>query len=119
MDKVSRWPRADAPQDLERLLIERQHAGDIDGMVALYEADAVLDDGAGTVARGKHAIGKYFADDIASGKTYARGEQRPALISGDLALTSTVLPDGTITTEVARRQRDGAWLWVIDRFSVK
>lgn len=25
------------PQDLERLLVARQHAGDIEGMVALYE----------------------------------------------------------------------------------
>ncbi|TKD48601.1 MAG: hypothetical protein E5W98_00035 [Mesorhizobium sp.] len=32
--------------------------------------------------------------------------------------TSTRLPDGTVTAEVARRQGDGTWLWVIDRFSV-
>ena len=36
----------------------------------------------------------------------------------DLALTSTRLPDGTVTSEVARRQSDGTWLWVIDRYSV-
>jgi hypothetical protein len=28
------------PQELERLLIERQWEGDIDGMAALYEPDA-------------------------------------------------------------------------------
>jgi hypothetical protein len=50
--------------------------------------------------------------------TAALGEQRPALICGDLALTSTLLPDGDITSEVARRQSDGSWLWVIDRYSV-
>jgi len=31
------------PQDLERLLIDRQHAGDVEGMIALFEADAVVD----------------------------------------------------------------------------
>jgi hypothetical protein len=38
--------------------------------------------------------------------------------SGDLALTSTRLADGTVTVEVARRRRDGTWLWVIDQPSV-
>jgi len=40
------------------------------------------------------------------------------LICGDLAITSTRLPDGTVTAEVARRQTDGTWRWVIDRFSI-
>ncbi len=31
------------------------------------------------------------------------GEQRPALICGDLALTSTRSRDGTVTSEVAKR----------------
>jgi hypothetical protein len=35
-----------------------------------------------------------------------------------LALTSTRLPDGTVTAEVARRQNDGTWQWVIDQFSL-
>jgi hypothetical protein len=37
---------------------------------------------------------------------------------GDLALTSTRLPDGSVTAEIARRQGDGTWLWVIDQFSI-
>jgi hypothetical protein len=52
------------------------------------------------------------------GRKFDFGDQRPALISGDLALTSTRLPDGSVTAEIARRQRDGTWLWVIDRFSI-
>jgi hypothetical protein len=43
-DKVSREPARD-PQDLERLLVSRQRAGDVDGMAALYEPHAVLDCG--------------------------------------------------------------------------
>ena len=106
------------PQDLERFLIERQWAGDIDGMVALYEPDAVLDDGEGRLVKGKEAIRALFDAFAESGKKFAAGTQSPAVISGDLALTSTHLPDGSVTAEVARRQADGTWLWVIDRYSI-
>lgn len=105
------------PQDLERLLIERQWKGDVDGMAALYEPDAVLDDGVGTLTVGREAIRALFADVTATGKKFAFGHQSPPLISGDLALTSTRLPDGTVTAEVARRQPNGTWLWVIDKFA--
>ena len=42
------------------------------------------------------------------------GEVRPALRVGELALTSTPFTGGA-TAGVARRQPDGAWLWVIDQ----
>jgi hypothetical protein len=63
-------------------------------------------------------IRSYFAEVIASGRKFARGEQQAALICGDLALTSTRLPDGSVTAEVARRQSDGTWLWAIDRYAI-
>jgi len=106
------------PQDLERLLVARERAGDVDGMTALYEPDAVLDDGRGRLVRGREAIRAYFAEVVASGCKFAFGAQRPATISGDLALTSTRLPDGSVTAEIARQQDDGRWLWVVDRFSI-
>ena len=106
------------PQDLERLLIDRQWAGDIEGMLALFEPDAGVDSGGEEFARGRDAIRTLFEQGLAAGRKFQRGEQRPALINGDLALTSTRLPDGSITTEVARRQADGTWLWIIDRYSV-
>ncbi|TPM96568.1 nuclear transport factor 2 family protein [Mesorhizobium sp. B2-1-3A] len=116
-DSAARKPVYD-PQDLEPLLISRQHAGDVDGMTALFEPDAVIDCGGGRFLRGREAIRRYYAEILASGRKFAVGEQRPALICGDLALTSTLFPDGDITSEVARRQSDGSWLWVIDRYSV-
>jgi ketosteroid isomerase-like protein len=106
------------PNDLERLLIVRQHAGDVEGMLALFAADAVMDPGDGRLLRGRDAIRGFFAAEVAAGRKWAVGAQRPALVMGELALTSTRLPDGTVTAEVARRQPDGSWLWVIDRFSV-
>jgi hypothetical protein len=106
------------PQDLERLLVSRQRAGDVDGMTALFEPQAVLDDGEGHVIHGREAIRAFFAELVASGRQFAYGEQQPARISGDLALTSTRSPDGGVTAEVARRQDDGTWLWVIDLYRI-
>ena len=41
-DPVGKEPVYD-PQQLELLLVSRQHAGDVDGMTALFEPDAVID----------------------------------------------------------------------------
>src|SRR3990170_1103419 len=116
-DEVGREPARD-PQDLERLLVSRERAGDVDGMAALYESHAVLDCGDGRLTLGRETIRAFYADLVATGRKFDFGDQRPAIISGDLALTSTRSPDGSVTAEIARRQEDGTWLWVIDRFSV-
>ena len=43
-------------------------------------------------------------------------EPRPTLISGDLALTSTIAKDGAgARAQVVRRQPDGSWLRVLDQ----
>lgn len=118
MTHDSSCEQARDPQDLERLLIARQWEGDVDGMAALYEPDAVLDRGEGRLTVGKEAIRAWFESFAATRKRFSSGNQSPAVVSGDLALTSTHLPDGSVTAEVARRQKDGTWLWVIDRYSV-
>jgi len=111
----SREPARD-PQDLERLLIVRQHAGDVEGMVALFEPEALIDNAEGRLIRGHAEIRTFFAEIVASGKKFQMGTQTPAVINGDLALTGTRLADGTMTGEVARRQSDGTWLWTIDKY---
>jgi hypothetical protein len=116
-DEARRDPARD-PQDLERLLISRQWVGDIDGMTALFEPDAVIDSGEGQLTHGRDAIRALLAHITATGCKFVAGNQSPAVINGDLALTSTRLPDGCVTAEVARRQGDGTWLWAIDRFSI-
>jgi hypothetical protein len=37
------------------------------------------------------------------------------MVHGDIALTSTWFDDGSAAAEVARRQPDGTWLWLIDK----
>jgi ketosteroid isomerase-like protein len=115
--EAAREPARD-PQDLERLLVSRERAGDVEGMVTLYEADAIIDCGDGRLVIGKAAIRNLFAELVAAGRKFDFGDQRPALVSGDLALTSTRMPNGKVTAEVARRQADGTWLWVVDRFCI-
>jgi len=58
-DSTTREPAND-PQDLERLLVARENAGDVAGMTALFEPDAVVDIGGGTFLRGKAAIHEFF-----------------------------------------------------------
>ena len=97
-DEAGREPAGD-PQDLERLLVSRERVGDLEGMMALYEPQAVIDCGDGRLLRGTDAIRSYFAGVVATGRKFAFGAQRQAVISDDLALTSTRLPDGTVTAE--------------------
>jgi hypothetical protein len=106
------------PQDLARLLVSRANAGDVEGMVALYEPNAALACGDGRIAVGTDAIRKFYTDLLAAGRTFDLGEQRPAMLRENLALTSTRLPNGIVTAEVARKQIDGTWLWVIDQPSI-
>jgi ketosteroid isomerase-like protein len=104
------------PEDLDRLFLERANSGDVEGVVALYEPNAVLAFPPGQVTVGRQNIRRVYAQSIASGQKF-QGTVRKALVNGDLAMTSTALP-GNATVEVARRQPDGSWLWAIDNPSV-
>lgn len=102
------------PQNLEPLLIARAKAGDIDGMVALYAFDAVIVIGDGQFVRGADEIRQYFVGLLAKGFVFHAGKQYPAVVHGRIALTSSRYPNGSESSEVARQQEDGGWLWIID-----
>jgi ketosteroid isomerase-like protein len=106
------------PGDLGRLVLARLNTADVDGLVALYEPGAVLALPDGTTATGHEEIRAAYARIVADRPTFAPGTPRPSLICGDLALTSTRVPGGPVTAEVARRQLDGTWLWIIDQPNV-
>ncbi|MBC7300724.1 MAG: nuclear transport factor 2 family protein [Nocardia sp.] len=108
--------RAQRPEDLSRLVVERLNAGDVDGLVELYESDAVLALPDGVVATGIDEIRAAYARLVADRPVFQPGHQAPALLAGDLALTSSRLPGGSgATVEVARRQPDGSWRWILDQ----
>jgi ketosteroid isomerase-like protein len=106
------------PNDLEKFFVERANAGDVDGLVALYEPSAIVAFGDGGVAIGQGQIRESFVTFLADRPHLDPSDQAPALCSGDLALTSSRLTNGDITAEVARRQPDGSWLWVVDQFAL-
>ncbi len=105
------------PGDIPRLFVAFVQAGDFAGLATLYEDDAILALPPDEITLGSHAIAAVFAKLLQGRQGFddTGGEQRPVLRCGDLALTSTRLPDGRTTTEVARRQADGSWRWVIDQ----
>ncbi|MFD0887058.1 YybH family protein [Streptosporangium algeriense] len=107
--------RAVRPEDLSRFVVERLNAGDVEGLVALYEPDAVLALPGGLLARGTDEIRQAYTRLVGDRPVFTPGLPLPTLRNGDLALTSVRLPDGGVTVEVARRQDDGTWLWTIDQ----
>ncbi|MBB5960546.1 ketosteroid isomerase-like protein [Saccharothrix tamanrassetensis] len=107
--------RATEPNDLGRYFIERGNAGDVDGLVALYEPDAVLAFPPGNLATGHAEIREVYEQFVAAAPVLSPGRQHPALVSGDLALTVSTLTTGEMAVEIARRQPDGSWLWALDQ----
>ncbi len=97
------------------MFLEYANRGDVEGLVALYETDAVLALPDGHVAAGSEEIRKFYSTLLASKPHFSPGTQRTALRSGTLALTSSRLVSGTVTAEIARQQADDSWLWVIDQ----
>ena len=114
------------PEDLNRLFAERASAGDLEGVLELYEEGATLVGPDGAPAAGGESIRERLQGLLATAPHVEAGESR-ALLAGDIALLSNrwrmtfaVGEDGGRTgfegtsTEVARRQADGCWRYAID-----
>jgi ketosteroid isomerase-like protein len=116
MDDNTYLQKAKDPNDLGKFFVIRANAGDVEGLVALYEYDAVLViNNEGKVAKGHEEIRTFYTDLLSKKPIFEKGKQRLALRNGDLALTSSRLVNGIITAEVARLQSDNTWLWIIDQ----
>lgn len=109
---------AKEPNELEKFFVERANTGDINGLVALYESEAVLVSEDGEQVVGSDKIREFFTNYLANHSQFAESNQVPALYSGGLALTSSRHSNGDVSAEIARRQPDGNWLWVVDQFSI-
>jgi enoyl-CoA hydratase len=117
--------RVDDPGQLGRLFAERANAGDLEGMLALYEQDATFIGPDGGSASGRNAIRERLEGLLAMNpQITATGSQ--VVMAGEVALMSgrwrmtLGANDGEAagfdgaSTEVARRQPDGGWLYLID-----
>ncbi|WP_308492319.1 YybH family protein [Microbacterium terrisoli] len=110
---------AATPADIPRLFVQFVQAGDYEGLASLYEPDAVLALPPGEQTRGNAAIAEVFRQVFTERTPGGEGSAlQPVLLADDLAVTSTRMADGRVTAEVARRQPDGSWRWVIDNPSM-
>jgi ketosteroid isomerase-like protein len=109
---------AAAPEQLESRLAVLVRAGDADGIAMLHAADAVVSLPGGREAAGRAAIRAAYAAALVGGAACALvgpgGATTRALVSGDLAMTTSTWADGSVRTQVARREADGTWVWVRD-----
>jgi hypothetical protein len=69
----------------------------------------------GELAVSHQQIRAGYAEFLADRPAFGTAGQRPAIVDGDIVLTSTLLPGSGATAEIARRQLDGTWRWVIDQ----
>src|SRR4051794_5453856 len=108
--------KAQNPEDLTRLFVERANAGDAEGMAALYEPAAVMAFPPGSTTTGRAAIRAVFEKMVASRPHFEPEPPLPTVHCGDLALTSTPPKDDAgARAQVVRRQADGSWLRLIDQ----
>lgn len=108
--------RAQTPEDLTRLFVERANAADAEGAAALYEPDAVLAYPPGSLTVGREAIRALFEQMFSSRPHFEPEPPLPTAVCGELALTSTPPKDDAgARAQVVRRQPDGTWLRVIDQ----
>ncbi len=110
---------AGAPEALESRFGACVAEGDLDGIVGLYAADAVVSLPRGREAAGASAIRSAFAAALAAGAlgavgAPAAGVTARAVVTGGLAMTTSTTADGTVRTQVARRTADDRWVWVRD-----
>ena len=116
---------ATTPEQIHRSFEDRFNAGDIDGLMELYEADAALIDQPGNLANGSEQVRAALQGFLAL-KGRITLDTKLAFSVGELAYLSNTWslsgtgPDGNpfvlgaTTAEVARRQTDGSWRYVID-----
>jgi len=116
---------AHRPEEMPATFEAAFNTGDIEQVMALYEADAVLVPQPGQVVDGTEAIRQSLAGFLAL-KLPIHLERKRVLTHGEVALVSSTWklagsgPDGNPvdlsgnTTEVIHRQPDGTWRYIID-----
>ena len=105
---------ATQPEDLGRFFMQRANAGDLEGLMALYEPDAVLAVPGGAQVAGKDAIRQALQRFLDGTADDQRQEPARAAVREPGAHLNEVRGRRS-PAEVARRQPDGTWLWVIDQ----
>ena len=110
---------ASTPQEIHFLFERAFNAGDVEGILALYEPGAVLVTG-GKPVTGHDALRDAYSAFLSGGarmkletKAVIESGQGLAVLHGRWSLGPPGASEG-LSTEVVRRQPDGSWMFVID-----
>ena len=111
---------ASRPGEASKLFESRFAAGDLEGLMELYEDNAVFTNAQGAHV-GSDAIRKVLAGYLSTGASIVMNES-VEFETGELALVhwswTMTFPDERVaegaTAEVLRRQDDGSWQFIID-----
>jgi uncharacterized protein (TIGR02246 family) len=113
---------ARSPKELHELFAKHFNAKDVEGLLGLYEEDAVLVAAPGAPVQGREAIRESLEAFLAMGGTMDFLAESDPVINGPLALTHgrwRLSVEGTDpmegeTAEVSRLDDDGVWRYVLD-----
>jgi uncharacterized protein (TIGR02246 family) len=114
------------PEALMTTFAQRLNAGDLDGLIDLYDDAAVFEPSPGVVVQGPSQI-RVALEQLLTLRPVLTSSVEQVLTAEDLALVVNAwslvgtAPDGSEVTQsgrsadVLRRQSDGGWLVVIDK----
>jgi uncharacterized protein (TIGR02246 family) len=115
---------ATSPEEICRLFQQYMAEGDIDLVLSVYDPEAVFLNQSGEVKKGRQGLRQELAP-FAAVKAIFDFNIKQVIQSGDIALmhtewkVSSPQPMSVYAIEVARRQPDGTWRWLIgDPFTV-
>jgi ketosteroid isomerase-like protein len=115
---------AESPEEICRLFQQYMAEGDLDSVLSVYDPEAVFLNQSREVTKGLNALRQQLAP-LAATKARFDFTIKQVIQAGDIALMHTHWtisgpePMKVYAIEVARRQQDGSWRWLIgDPFTV-
>jgi ketosteroid isomerase-like protein len=116
--------KATTPEEVNDLFIQAMQAGDMEAVLTLYDTNVSFASPNGDVVRGIENLRSQLSSFVAK-KTRLKFDVTKVIDSGDIALVHNEweLPDDGVrghAIEVARRQPDGSWRWLIgDPYTIR
>lgn len=110
--------RAHTPEEICKLFQDAMAEGDIDSVLSVYDREAAFVNKSGEVTKGRHGLREALAP-LAAMKARFDFTIKAVVEAGDIALmhtqwtVSSPQPMKVYAIEVARRQLDGTWCWLI------
>ena len=115
---------ARTPEEICQLFQRYMAEGDVDALLGIYDPEVVFLNRSAEPKQGREALRQELAP-LAAAKTIFQFHIRQVIQAGDIALMHTEWnvsgpqPMSQYAIEVARKQADGSWCWLIgDPFTV-